>query len=334
MADSALKKLLYPISGCFALGSYLRWKLYRWGILPTKDSGAPVISVGNLAAGGTGKTPCTIRLAKALKGRGYSPVVLTRGYRRSSKERFISFGDDPGAALAGDEPALMSRKMPEIPIVVHADRHGSIEEIGADEGRVFILDDGFQRLRLKRDFDLVLLPAEDPFSGGAFLPVGGLRDGTWRLPEADALLSVGGGDIPELRFKAPGVPVFSARKIPLGLENLRGDSISAESLPEKRVVAFAGIANPSSFARSLEEMGFEVAAMVKFRDHHPYSPEDIRKVESRAEEVNADLLVTTEKDAVRLSGVETRLQTLVLKIGFEIGRENELLDLIEEKISG
>ncbi|HHS50762.1 MAG TPA: tetraacyldisaccharide 4'-kinase, partial [candidate division Zixibacteria bacterium] len=328
-----MKWLLAPLSWAFATISFLRWKLYRAGVLRQKKASAPVISVGNIAMGGTGKTPCVIWLARRLTDADFSPVVLTRGYGRTHKGRTVLQGDALTARLAGDEPSLMAEKIPDVPIAVHPDRLGSAREVGVCEGRVFILDDGFQHLKLARDFDIVLLLAHDPFSGGRFFPLGGLRDGLWRLREADAIVVVGEGGIPpELRFLAPDVPVFTAVKSFTGVKTLAGKTVESRVLETSPVLAFAGIGSPESFAETVLATGAELRDSVWFRDHHRYTIADIREIERRAEECNADILVTTEKDAVRLAGITPRLETYVLSITMNINEQDNLLKLIIDRI--
>ncbi|RKZ30363.1 tetraacyldisaccharide 4'-kinase [bacterium] len=325
--------ILAPISAIFAVVSYIRWRLYRWRILPQKKAPGPVVSVGNIGMGGTGKTPCAIWLAAELKSRGFEPAILTRGYRRTRKERMLIIGDAPEAALAGDEPALMARKLPDIPIAVDADRAASAKEIGEANRRVFILDDGFQHLKLDRDFDIVLLPGNDLLSGEHFFPWGNLRDGRWRLSEADTVILVGErASIKDISYLGLNVPIFTAKKKPVSVMTITGQHLPLRELEGSRVVAFAGIANPSGFKETLESIGAEIAAIVPFPDHHRYSARDIKRIEAVAENKRVDILVTTEKDAVRLVGHQFRLQTYVVSIEFAVDRAEELIEIITEKI--
>ncbi len=286
-----------------------------------------MISVGNIALGGTGKTPCTIWLAKTLKSRGYDPVILTRGYKRSVNERIFVMGDVPEARLAGDEPALMTSRLPDIPIVIHKDRVESAKEVGAGEKQVFILDDGLQYLQMKRDYDIVLLPAKDPLSGGKFFPHGKLRDGTWRLDEANAILLVGEKDELPFQLRYLEDRIFYAKKKPVGLRTL-DSNISMEIIRGKKVVAFCGIGSPDSFVKTLDELGAEVVAQKIFRDHHRFTMDDISDIESLAEEHAVDILITTEKDAARLAGIKPRLTTYVLNIDFEPECPDTIVDNI------
>lgn len=312
-----MRWLLAPISWPLTAISYIRWKLYKWGLfLHSKSVPAPVISIGNIALGGTGKTPCAIWLAQEFKSRGYDPVILTRGYKRTIKDRLFILGDVPEARLAGDEPALMASRLPDIPIVIHKNRVESANEVGAAEKHVFILDDGLQHLKLKRDYDIVLLPANDPLSGGYFFPYGKLRDGTWRLDEVETIIMVGEKTEIPFEIKYLEDKIYFAKKKPIGIRTLDGKSISLETIIGEKVVAFCAIGSPESFVRSLNEVGAEVASQKTFRDHHQFTVEDIHEIESLAEEIAADILITTEKDAVRLAGIAPRLTTYVLQIEF------------------
>jgi len=320
-----MKWLLTPIAWLFAAISYVRWALYRWGLfLHSKSAPAPVISVGNIAVGGTGKTPCVIWLARGLKEKGFDPVILSRGYGRQTKNRFFLMGDIPQAKLAGDEPALIARRLPVIPIVVHKDRIGSAKEVGGGEKRVFILDDGFQHLKLKRDFDVVLLPADDPFSGGYFLPLGRLRDGLWRLADADAIVLVGERDrIPD-RLLPYRDKIYHAEKLPISLRTLNNAEVPMDSLRGERVVAFSAIGDPASFHRTIAAIGAQIVAAKNYRDHHSFIAKDIRDIETLAAEHDADILITTDKDAVRLAALRPRLATYVMGIEF-LPCESEIL---------
>ncbi|MCK5832468.1 tetraacyldisaccharide 4'-kinase [bacterium] len=324
-----------PIACLFAFFSYLRWLLYRVGIKRHKSLDAPVISVGNLAMGGTGKTPFTIWLADKLQSLGYSPVILTRGYGRTHKERMILIGDTTTARIAGDEPALIAQKLPDTPIVVHPNRFESAREIGNEKGRIFILDDGFQHIQLARDVDILLLPSEDPFSGEHFFPWGNLRDGLWRLKEASAIILMGETEKipPELASLSCSVQTFSGKKIFAGIRTLVGKNVSPNILKNQNILLFAGLGAPSSFYSTIVETGANIRGTYWFKDHHIYTAKDISAIEHRAEEYDADLLVTTEKDAIRLTGMSSRLEIYVVDIELTITREADLIDLITSKLN-
>jgi tetraacyldisaccharide 4'-kinase len=321
-----MRWLTAPISWAFAAISFIRWKLYRWGIfLHSKSAPAPVISVGNIALGGTGKTPCVIWLARELKSRGFDPIILTRGYKRSVKDRLFILGDIPEARLAGDEPAVMSAHLIDIPIVVHQDRLGSAKEIGTGKKRIFILDDGFQHLKMHRNADIVLFPADNPLSDGHLFPLGKLRDGKWRIEEADIIILVGEGKEIPIEFNHLKDRVFRAEKIPAGLFTLDGVKIPWKAIENEKVVAFSAIGAPESFVATLNCLGAEVAANKNFRDHHQFKIGDIHAIESLAEANRADILITTEKDAVRLAGIKPRLTTYYIRIELQPEKPDEIL---------
>ena len=328
-----MKILFAPFSLIFAGLSFLRWKFFRIGILKSGKAPAPVVSVGNIALGGTGKTPCVIWLAKELKDRDYDPAILTRGYKKKIKGRMIIDSDSSEAALAGDEPAMMAMALGTIPIAADADRLGSAKILGGNDKRIFILDDGFQHLRLKRDFDLVLLRGDDPFGGGHFTPWGTLRDGLWRIPEADAIVIVGNIEkFDKEKIIPTNKPIFFAEKKASNIRTLTGKRLPLDVLKGVKVVAFTGIAHPENFGETSKSLGAELAEIVPFADHHQFKPSDIKGVERIAERHRADILITTEKDAVRLAGIEPRLTTYVVSIELEFDKPEELIGLILKKI--
>jgi len=328
-----MRWLLMPLAWIYAAIIYLRWKFYKWGVLKSKKAPAPVISVGNIALGGTGKTPCTIWLTKRLKEMGFEPVILTRGYKRKQKGNMVIYGENPEAILAGDEPALMASKLPGVDIVVDKDRVSAAKHYGASPGRVFILDDGFQHMQIARDFDILLLPAEDPLSGGHLFPVGRLRDGAWRIAESDVLVIVGNrsqsDDIRHLGYKGP---IYVSKKKLVSIKTRDDRILDQAAIRGQKVLAFAGIARPESFRETLEQAGIEVVQLVAYPDHYYYKASDIEDIEAAAEEYGANILITTEKDVVRLTALDSRLQIMVAQIEFTLDKPEEFLDLIIKSI--
>ena len=321
-----MRWLSAPISILFAAVSYLRWRLYKWGIFfHTKKAPATVISIGNIALGGTGKTPFTIWLARELKSRGYDPVILTRGYKRSIKDRLYILGDIPEARLAGDEPALMASHLRNIPIVVHRDRVESAREMGDGDGRIFILDDGFQHLKMHRDVNIVLFPAHDPLSGGSFFPNGNLRDGKWRIDEADIIIFVGEQSEIPFEFNHLKEKIYYAKKIPTGLFTLDNVKIPWNAIKNEKVVAFSAIGSPDSFNKTLKNIGAHIVAHITYRDHYRFTVNDIHAIENLAEAHGADVIVTTEKDAMRLAGLRSRITTYYVQIELKPDNPEEII---------
>jgi tetraacyldisaccharide 4'-kinase len=306
------------VSAAFRFLIQAREKLYNAGILPTLRLNRPVISVGNLTVGGTGKTPLVIALAQAFRERGYRPVILSRGYGRTSRGIII---DGANWKEVGDEPFLMRRRLCDVHVVVGADRYEA--GVAAEKnqlGNIFILDDGFQHRRLHRDVDIVTIDPVEWAAGEALLP-----SGTWREPKravARAHLAcvqdIDGTVMPSLP-----IPAFPVRYEVEGV--YLGDArVEAESLKESTVVAFAGIAKPERFFATLEAMGIRPAKCVSFRDHHNYSKREI-------DDLGGDTLITTEKDAVRL-GTATGPNCCYVRISAKIADFERLFSLVMRRL--
>ena len=295
-----------------------REKLYGSGILSARRLHHPVISVGNLTLGGTGKTPMVITLAEHLRDRAFAPVILSRGYRRTSRETFVvgSNWDE-----AGDEPYLMKRRLGNVPVVVGADRYraGLLAERN-QLGNIFILDDGFQHRRLHRDVDIVMIDPTEWAEGEALLPTGRWREPKSALARAHAacIQDVAGFVMPSLP-----IPAFRVRTEILGLYN-EERPVPVEMLKGKTIVAFAGIAKPERFFAAVESLGIHPLKCVRFRDHHRYSRREIEKLDG-------DILLTTEKDAVRLDGMGLA-DFLCLRISAKIPDFERLMSVILERL--
>ncbi len=287
----------------------------------------PVISVGNLTLGGTGKTPMAGYLARRLRFDGRRPAILSRGYgRRSKGVVVVSAGDGPlvPADVGGDEPVALARSLPGVVIVVASRRVEAglaAAELGAD---LFILDDGYQHLKLERDANLLLLDGRDPFGGGRFPPRGRLREPLSALARADAFVftrverdTPPAGALETLGRWNPGAPVFTARLKPAGLYDEKGVPIEGAALTGRRFVAVCAVAQPASFASTLASLDLFPEETLVFRDHHRYSARDIVTIHRRAEASGGSWILTTEKDAVKLSG-RLRLPLATLRLSVEI----------------
>jgi tetraacyldisaccharide 4'-kinase len=284
----------------------------------------PVISVGNLSVGGSGKTPLVAMLAGMLQAHGEKPAILTRGYARRVPTDGVLVATDGRSVLepverTGDEPQMLARMLQGVPVLVSADRHlaGTLAErrFGCS---VHILDDGFQHLQLARDVDLLLVSAADLDEG--VLPSGRLREPWSAAAAADALVVSGSdADGAAASTQAGNRPVFRA----VTHFGSLASSDPAAALPPaaRRVVAVAGIARPERFFAALRSKGFEVVRELPFRDHHWFSSADVDRIERAAAESQADLIVTTEKDAVRLS--ERAWAVLPVRVSLEPADEFE-----------
>jgi tetraacyldisaccharide 4'-kinase len=261
---------------------------YERGFAPQQKLRQPVVSIGNISAGGTGKTPFAIALGDLLKARGVAFDVLSRGYRRESKGVLaVSATSDP--KMAGDEPVLIASRLG-VPVVVAAERAEAGRFAEAKyASRLHLLDDGFQHRQLARQFDIVLLSAGD--LEDSLLPVGLLREPLSSLHRADAVVI--GGDLPRelLDVAVPGLraqvwQVSRSLQLP-------------DNMPFRPIV-FCGIAKAENFFAQLRALGVNASQEVAFRDHYSYSAADIRRLQRTAQEYGADGFLTTEKDAVKL----------------------------------
>ncbi len=275
-----------------------------------------VVSIGNLTAGGTGKTPATFMLAKWALDEGYRVAILSRGYGGRHKGRVleVSDGNDMKAtpAEAGDEPCLLARRLKGIPVVVAKKRYFAglyaHERFGTN---FFVLDDGFQHLDLHRGLDLVLMDASSPFGNGHLLPWGPLREPIAGLERADAFLITRSGHdgsaealMDELKREWPDKPVFRSDHVPEKIVFPADEAVHNEDfLKGKRVVAFAGIARPEGLMKMLTDLGADVVSFKEFKDHHPFQRGEIQALMNERKSLHADYLLTTEKDWVRMEGI-------------------------------
>lgn len=287
---------------------------YASGVRRRRRLPCPVVSIGNLTLGGTGKTPLTEWTAQWYRRRGWRVAVLSRGYGGASTDQpqVVSAGDGPVTnwRTAGDEAFLLARRLSGIPVLVGRDRYASglyaCERFGA---QVLVLDDGFQHHALHRDCDVVLIDASNPFGHGALLPRGTLREPLHALRRAQVIVlsrvETAEGAMSELceqiRRYAGRQPTYRMAVSPNGLYRYdTGCSVELPWLQQRRVVAFAGLGNPRAFATSLAQCRARVAAFLTFPDHHPYTLADWQAVCDAACREGAEALITTEKDAVRL----------------------------------
>jgi tetraacyldisaccharide 4'-kinase len=303
-------------SGLYRLGVELRLAAYRRGWLRIRRLPVPVISVGNLETGGTGKTPHVALIAAHFRDRGIRTAVLSRGYRGTAT--------GPGAVIStpekvvgtveagGEEPFWLAGTLPGVPVLVGKDRYRSglwaRERFGSD---LVILDDGFQHLELARQADLLLLPAPRLFGNGRLLPAGPLREPKREIRRADLILITHSEMIPQetlpalispIRERHPAVPVFFSRHEPQRLWQFPGARpLDLDGLRDRTVLAFCGLARPASFLFSLDTLGARVVRMIPYRDHHPYRFGDVQALARRAASLGVEAVVTTEKDILKIA---------------------------------
>jgi len=325
-------------SWLYGAGARLHRLAYRRGWRSPRRLSCTVVSVGNLAVGGSGKTPMAAWLARGLRQRGYKVALASRGYGRRGRARVrvVSDGRRVGAdvAEAGDEPLLLAAHAPGVPVLVGADRSvvglRAIALFGTD---VLVLDDGFQHHRLARDLDLVVVDGRLGFGNRRLLPRGPLREPLAALGHADAVGVVDGPLPPEdarlLELFAPGARRSCARRRPARLRPLRGGAGEpVEALRGRDVGVLAGIARPGSLRATLTEAGARVVAERSFPDHHRYAPRDLEGLAAAT-----PLWVTTEKDAVKiLPAWVGSADVRVLEIELEVEEGGSFLDWVEARL--
>ncbi len=284
----------------------------RWYRTRTRRLPRPVVSVGNLHWGGTGKTPLTAAVAAWLRDRGLAVCILSRGYGgRGRGVRVVSAGAGPllGPRVAGDEPVLLAGELPGVTVVVGPDRH----QAGLHALRrldpapqVFLLDDGFSHLALHRDLDLVAFPRADPFGGGRLFPGGRLREPLAAIARAHAALLTGASSEEEGRGLAEALrpygftgPGFASRVVPA---RPRWSAGGGELPAGTRVFLVSAIARPEGFTRTVRELGYEVAGELRLPDHHPYPPATLARIAESFRAAAAGAVLTTAKDGVKLLG--------------------------------
>lgn len=315
MTDRLVLALLAVLSIPYGIVVRLRALAYARGLHRVKRLDCPVISVGNLTVGGTGKTPMVALIARLLMARGKRVAVISRGYGGSleGETRIVSDGRTLllSAAEAGDEPVHLATSVPGLMTVIGTDRHAAgimaQERLNPD---VFILDDGFQHLRLHRDLNILLMDCRSPLGNGRMLPAGLLREPISALQRADLVVYTrcSGAESPAVHGT---ITSCLAGHSLAGIELLPdGERQSFKVLHGRKGLAFAGIADPDAFFESLQTEGLELVATVAFSDHCPYGEDEVARLLAESRTAGADYLITTGKDAVKLGPALKRLGTV------------------------
>jgi tetraacyldisaccharide 4'-kinase len=339
LAGALLAPPLRLAEAIFRAGAALRAALYDAGVLRAVRVPVPVISIGNLAVGGAGKTPAAIAVARRLAARGRAVAILSRGYGATrSDPRVVSDGARLllDADQAGDEPVLLARRLPGARVLCGPSRAVLADEAVRAGADALLLDDGFQHRALARTLDVVVLDAANAFGNGRLLPAGPNREPraalrraglVWlsRSDQADAATLEA---LRALARAATGREPVESRHAPVDVvDGSLARSLGVDALRGRRVLLLAGIARPSGFRRTLEAMGADVAAERVFPDHHRFAPGELDGALRAADDAGCELVVTTEKDAVRLPpahAAEARLRAV--RIEAEVVRGGEGLD--------
>ncbi|HSS21724.1 MAG TPA: tetraacyldisaccharide 4'-kinase [Pyrinomonadaceae bacterium] len=337
--------ILPPLGAVYRVITQSRVRAYEAGWLPVSKLAAPVISVGNLTTGGTGKTPLVDWICRVIDSNTNQSqkrlCVLTRGYGRTDTKAQVVVSDGVGLlaneAESGDEAYLLARNLLGIAAVIaNADRYEAgkwaIQNLGSE---VFVLDDGFQHLRLARDLNIAVIDATNPWGGGDLLPSGRLREKPRGLKRADCVVITRSEQAEKVdRLKeeveqiAGEVPVFVSRMVTTHLTDLKSEQNDAERLRSVPVVAFCGVGNPQSFFSHLRSEGFSIVHTRSFPDHHHYTQANIDRLLDDARTHKAQALITTAKDATKLASCKFEIPCLVLEISVAIDDEDRLMEMI------
>ncbi len=304
-----------PFSPLYSMCMRIRQIAYEKGILKSIAVPRPVISVGNLSMGGTGKTPHVIAIARHLQAKGFRPAVISRGYggKAGRGPVIVSSRNEilEDSALSGDEPCMIAQQLPGVPVIVGKNRFvcakTAISRFGAD---LIVMDDGFQHLALQRDVDIVLLPAASSFGNGYVFPGGHLRESPAGLARASAVILSRCEQVPfnqielaknKIHELCTSVPVFLSRTSFTGIR-MAGTTELARQVSAP-AFCFCAIGDPDSFVTMLERHGVTVAGSLFFQDHHVFTRKDLMQILNKAALCNAEILLTTAKDFARMEGL-------------------------------
>ena len=344
VAPAGMHALLWLLARIWRAGSARKQARARAHSLRLRT---PVVSIGGLSMGGSGKTPFVLWLAERLRDAGCQPGILTRGYRRSVPEKrtILEAGATEQVARTGDEAQILLRSGV-APLGIGADRFASGRAL---EDRfhpgVILLDDGFQHGRLHRDLDVVLVDALDPFGGGDVFPLGRLREGMEALARADVFVITRAergrsyaGIERELRKHNRRAPILRAWVVPEAwVDSESGERFPPTELPYSKLAAFCALANPASFWGTLAALGYRPVGQRNLADHHRYRPWEVRRLAAEARARGAEALLTTEKDIMNMCDQAGSLvapaRLLWLKIGLEVEGAEQLLDLVEQAVA-
>ena len=317
-----MRPLLLPLVPLYGAGVAIRNWFFDFGFVRSEEVRVPVISVGNLSAGGSGKTPFVELLSKRLMLAGRKVAIISRGYRRESTGMLVVSNGAvqcAEASDAGDEPAQMAAKLTGVVVIVDERRaRGAMYAIEKFNANVIILDDGFQHRSLKRNLDILVLPVAEVENPGWMLPAGNRREPIASIQRASLIVVSRCESIEQFRKteavvrRRTGNPIIGVMtKVSAFRRASSRFSIDIGGIRGKKAVAFSGIGNPDSFARTLNSVGLDVKANVVFPDHHVYRESELRNVKNLLVQTGADYCVTTEKDAARLSSPKSEYRSFL-----------------------
>jgi tetraacyldisaccharide 4'-kinase len=342
---AVLRAVLSILATIYSLIIRLRNLLYNQRVFKIHHNETPVISIGNITLGGTGKTPLVIWLCNYLHKQNLSCAILTRGYKTQTKTKT---SNNTTINTITDEPAVLSENCRHVEVIVDPDRVAgaakAIEEFGA---KVLIMDDGFQHRRLARDLDIVTIDATQPFGYGKIFPAGLLREPPTSLGRADAVVITRCDQIsePELgkiknKLLTINPKLLIAQSIHAAANIISTDNseTSVEQLNGSKIFAFCGIGNPNSFITTIEALGAEITGSKIYNDHHQYTQSNLVDIYTQAGLAGAEFILTTQKDWTKIKPLkpdieDIRLAYMVVEIKFIAGRD-KLTCLIKDTLAG
>ncbi len=337
-----LRSLLIPFYLLYRVVIWMRNFCYTSGIIKQKQLPCRVISVGNIVAGGTGKTPAVIAIAKLLQENNYKVGVLLRGYKGKSNREITLVSDGEKLLCTrdqcGDEADMLARQLKNIPVAVGKKRYLTGKAIlKRYECNVLILDDGFQHRQLSRDLDILTVDATQPYGTGKMLPIGTLREPKSSIQRADLILltrtDIPNIDIAKIRAElnriAPNTQILESVHAPtsLCLLNQQGENISlrVDFLKRKRILAVCGIGNPQAFVSTLRKYNPETVELYAFADHHVYTVSDLENIRLRMNQYESEYIAITQKDEQKITSLSPDLPIVVLGIELVITDGIEVL---------
>lgn len=346
--SNLIRKLIYFPAKLYELVIRIRVILYEHNYLQSKELSKTVISIGNITLGGTGKTPLVEYIAKYLSDENLETAIVSRGYKRKDRSKKILVVSDGKKTLAsieeaGDEPFMLAEKLKGVKILVGSNRFESgklaIEKLSCD---VILLDDGFQHLKLKRDLDIVVIDATDPFSNGEVVPRGRLREPLYGLKRAQMVIVTRSDNYlnRDLIFNVLSnlelnVPVIYAYHDFVGLRELfTNKPAPIRKLINAKVAVVCALGNPKVFLDDLAHYQAKIISKHIFIDHHPYQQSDIDQIISQAKALGADFIVTTEKDAVKLKPFSFDLPIYIVEIKVDFEDEVRLKSILLRAVMG
>ncbi len=339
LIPAAIKLFLFILSIIYGLAVRI---LIFFELISPRRLNCKVISIGNITLGGTGKTSLVEYIARYLKNQGHKVAILTRGYKRRITQYAIRLpagrqGNTQYETM-GDEPYMLAKNLGDTPVLVGEDRiRAAHQAIDNEQADTVVLDDGFQQWRIKKDLEIVTIDATNPFGNCHLIPRGILRQPLSSLGRADVFVLTKTNLVPNIKdtrdFLAhinPKALIFESIHQPLGFYKIDepNELLSLEIFKGKSAALFSGIGDPDSFEKIIKNLGIKIGLSLRFRDHYNYNQEDLDEIIKISKDKNIDLIITTQKDAVRISNLQLityNLQLLVLRIGIKIIKDEDKL---------